>query len=101
MVCRMRNRHGKYLPNDGGSDGDSNDIVFNSQANIDLRLAQFIQDDYANLGLGGELSRIQFKIFDINEYNKLDSADKKCEYLNGLPYYRVNQFSGELRADND
>lgn len=96
VICRMRNRHGEYLPNDGGLGGDSNDKIFNSQPNVENGIGKFIQDDYANLGLGGELSRVQFKIFDTGKYNELDSAQKKYDYLSGLPDVYVNQYTGKL-----
>ncbi|MFI4911177.1 MAG: Tfp pilus assembly protein FimT/FimU [Sedimentisphaeraceae bacterium JB056] len=96
VVCRMRNRQGEYLPNDGGAGGDSNDRVFNSRPNVENDIAKFIQDDYANLGLGGELSRVQFKIFDKVKYREFENSADKYEYLNTLPYVYVNQYTGKL-----
>ena len=99
VVCRMRNRQGKYLPNDGGSGGDSNDKIFNSEVNVDLGLAQFVQDDYGNLGLGAELSRVQLKIFDKNKYNQIETAGEKFNYLDGLDWLNVNQYTGKLEGN--
>jgi prepilin-type N-terminal cleavage/methylation domain-containing protein len=104
VKCRMRNRHGKFRPNDGGAEGDSNDKMFNSEANVEAGIAEFIQDDYADLGLGGELSRVQFKIFDAMKYKELGTSQKRFEYLNdddddGLPYVYVNQYTGKLMGE--
>jgi len=72
------------------------DKVFNGYEYFRLNKAKFIQDDYANLGLGGELSRVQFKIFDMGKYKSLDSSQKKYDYLNAQPDVYVNQFTGKL-----
>lgn len=97
---RVRNRDKIFRPDEEGRDS-SKDKIFSSLANVEKLTSKFIQDDYGELGLGGELSRIQFKIFDVNEYNKLDSDQKKFEYLDSLPYYSVNQYSGELSSGNE
>ncbi len=97
-ICRMRNIKGIYRPEfaDNTVAKGSSDKIFNSKVNVDNGVAKFIQDDYANLGLGGELSRVQFKIFDTGRYKSFDTAQKKFDYLTAQPDIYVNQFTGKL-----
>jgi hypothetical protein len=62
---RVRNRNGIYQPDNGAPNRISLDDIFNSPANIgNYGVGVFIQDDYAELGLGAESSRNRFIIYD-------------------------------------
>jgi hypothetical protein len=73
---RVRNRDGYYQPLNLN---DSMDDIFNSPENITIfNTGMFVQDDYAPLGLGQELSRRGFIIYDRLEF--------KRAYDRGRPY---------------
>ncbi len=95
-TVRVRNRDGIYQPDNGTSDRVSADSVFNSPTNItNLGVGQFIQDDYADLGLGAESSRNRFVICDKNHFDKLDIRDK-FNYLNRLELIYINPYTGTM-----
>jgi len=80
---RVRNKDGKTI--DGA---DSYDNVFNKISQIEAGYGMFLQDDYyagyggatkINLGLGPELSRNSFLIYDTKKFNQA--------YKNGNPYF--------------
>ena len=51
---RVRNKDGEFWPSDITGAGSSDDQVFNSPENIIIyNTGQFVQDDYADFGLGG------------------------------------------------
>lgn len=94
-TVRVRNRDGVYRP-DNGTPERSSDSVFNSPANIsNLGVGQFIQDDYADLGLGAEPSRNRFVIYDKNQFEKLDTQDK-FNYLRRLELIYINPYTGTM-----
>ncbi|MCH8215359.1 MAG: prepilin-type N-terminal cleavage/methylation domain-containing protein [Planctomycetes bacterium] len=89
---RARNRQGDYTPT---SVADASDDVFNSPINIiDHDAGRFIQDDYAEFGLGEELSRNQFVICNREEFANLRSPEEKHNYLSSLPSIYVNRHHG-------
>ena len=95
-TVRVRNRDGIYQPDNGTPDSASSDSVFNSSANIsNLGIGQFIQDDYADLGLGAESSRNRFVIYDKNHFDKLD-AREKFNYLRRLELIYINPYTGTM-----
>jgi prepilin-type N-terminal cleavage/methylation domain-containing protein len=87
VEARIRSRNADVI---------SDDKIFNTTEKVQAGEAKFITDDYANLGLGSEYSRIQFKIFDTSKYKELGTAANQFEYLDSLPYVYVNQYTGKL-----
>ncbi len=63
---RTRNRDGQR----DTSPTVSYDDVFNKKAQVDTGIGMFYQDDYAALGLGQELSRRSFIIYDRQEFKQ-------------------------------
>jgi len=93
---RMRNRDGIYQPNNNLSDKVSMDSIFNSPDNItNYGIGMFIQDDYAELGLGAESSRNRFVIYDKIRFNKLD-AENRFNYLSSLELVYINPYTGRI-----
>jgi Tfp pilus assembly protein FimT len=94
---RTRNKKGDWRPSDPNQSG--RDDVFNSYVNIKVnKTGQFIQDDYAQFGLGGEKSRREFYIYNRNEFEKLTTGIQRMNYLNGpkTEKYYVNPYTGDL-----
>lgn len=93
---RVRNRDGIYKPNNGLSGKVSTDSIFNSPDNItNHRVGMFIQDDYAELGLGAESSRNRFVIYDKIQLDKLD-AMRRFDYLSKLELVYINPYTGTI-----
>ena len=93
---RVRNRDGIYQPNNALSDKVSMDSIFNSPDNIaNHGVGMFIQDDYAELGLGAESSRNRFVIYDKIRFDKLD-AENRFNYLSSLELVYINPYTGMI-----
>jgi hypothetical protein len=93
---RVRNRDGVYQPNNGASGKVSMDGVFNSPDNIkNYGVGMFIQDDYAELGLGAESSRNRFVIYDKIRFDELD-ARERFNYLSRLKLVYINPYTGTI-----
>ncbi len=93
---RVRNRDGIYQPNNDLSGKVSMDGIFNSPDNItNYVVGMFIQDDYADLGLGAESSRNRFVIYDKIRFDKLD-AGKRFNYLSSLELVYINPYMGTI-----
>jgi len=98
IMCdvRMRNRDGIYQPNNGLSGKVSMDGIFNSPDNItNYGVGMFIQDDYAELGLGAESSRNRFVIYDKIRFNKLGPTER-FNYLSSLELVYINPYTGTI-----
>jgi len=96
---RVRNRDGIYQPNNGVSGKISMDDIFNSEYNIkNYGVGLFVQDDYAELGLGAESSRNSFTIYDKNQFNKLN-ASGRFSYLNSLKPIYINPYTGTIISE--
>ncbi len=92
---RVRNKAGDYQPTNQNESGY--DDVFNSVINItNNNTGQFVQDDYAELGLGGEKSRREFYIYDRDKFEKLTTSSQRWIYLNELKPIYVNPYTGEI-----
>jgi len=92
---RTRNKNGDYRPTTPVLSGY--DDVFNSPENITVNnTGQFVQDDYAHFGLGGEKSRREFYIYDRDKFGKMSTSTQRCDYLNGLKPVYVNPYTGEM-----
>ena len=93
---RTRSKKGRYQPSDPNASGY--DQVFNSETNIkNEKLGQFIQDDYADLGLGGETSRKELVIYNREEFKKLTTAKQRWDYLNdNSKSVYINPYTGGI-----
>jgi len=93
---RVRNRDGIYQPDNGVSGKVSMDDIFNSERNIrNYNVGLFIQDDYAEFGLGVESSRSRLIIYDKTQFDKLD-ARGRFNYLNSLEVIYINPYTGTI-----
>ena len=93
---RVRNRDGIYQPNNALSNKVSMDGIFNSPDNItNYGMGIFIQDDYAELGLGAELGRNRFVIYDKIRFDKLDPMER-LNYLTNLELIYINPYTGTI-----
>lgn len=96
---RVRNR-------DGAVDNSSTDAIFNTVFNVDPAnpVGMFYQDDYGwdsgsanpNYGIGPEMSRKGFIIFDKRKYQEVNASFRWSEYLGTLPVETVSPYTGEL-----
>lgn len=95
-TVRVRNSDGIYQPDNGVSGKISPDTIFNSPINItDHGVGRFVQDDYAELGLGAESSRNRFILYDENYFDKLD-AQERFNYLSSLALIYINPYTGTM-----
>lgn len=93
---RVRNRDGIYQPDNGLPNKISMDSIFNSPQNITTHgVGKFIQDDYAELGLGAESSRNSFVIYDKIRFDKLNAIEK-FNYLSSLEPVYINPYTGTI-----
>ncbi|MBW7989038.1 MAG: prepilin-type N-terminal cleavage/methylation domain-containing protein [Planctomycetes bacterium] len=93
---RVRNRDGIYQPDNGLPNKVSMDSIFNSPQNITTYgVGKFIQDDYAELGLGAESSRNSFVIYDKIRFDKLNAIER-FTYLSRLEPVYINPYTGTI-----
>lgn len=98
---RVRNKDGVYQPDNGVANKVSRDDVFNSPENItNYGVGMFVQDDYAEMGLGAELSRSDFVICDKMQFDKLD-AQGKFVYLSNLKRVYLNPYTGTIISSDE
>ena len=92
---RVRNQKGTYRPTTlANSDYDQ---VFNSPDNMDANdVGLFVQDDYAEDGLGGEKSRSSFYIYDKEKFEKMTDTTQRWNYLSELKALFINAYTGEI-----
>ncbi len=87
---RVRNRN-------GSTNDTSHDDIFNTQNNVENNgVGMFYQDDYPNLGLGEEMGRDRFIIYDMNKLKKINTNNRWNGYLNTLQPVYVNPYTGTL-----
>jgi hypothetical protein len=90
----VSNRNGKRKGNNS-----SKDDIFNTKDNVTDALnpvGMFIQDDYAELGLGEEPSRRSFIIYDKSEFDKVDINRRWSDYLKYLEVIYINPYTGTM-----
>ncbi len=88
---RVRNKNG-YTNN------NSLDDVFNTRVNVTdpvNPVGMFYQDDYADRGLGQEVSRNNFVIYDTVEFKKMNNV-QRYDYLFGLERVYTNPYTGTI-----
>ena len=91
---RVSNRNGERK-----NSNSSKDDIFNTKDNVTDALnpvGMFIQDDYAELGLGKEPSRRSFVIYDKSEFNKVDKSKRYSDYLKYLEVIYINPYTGTM-----
>ncbi len=90
---RVRNRDGDFRPE---TPADSEDDIFNSPENIaSYNTGMFVQDDYAERGLGRESSRNRFVIYDKAKFNVMDKT-ARFDYLQNLDAIYINPYVGTI-----
>ena len=97
-TVRLRNRDGIYRPDNSLGARLSTDDMFNSPENIanpGPNIGKFVQDDYAELGLGVEPSRNRFVICDRTKFDELNAIER-FDYLNGLDPVLINRYTGTI-----
>ena len=95
-TVRVRNKEGIYQPDNGVSGKRSTDDVFNSPVNITTYgVGKFVQDDYAEMGLGAEPSRNSIVIYNKNHFDKLN-AQERFDYLHSLTVIYINPYTGTM-----
>jgi len=93
---RVRNRDGIYQPNNSTANKTTMDSIFNSPDNIaSYGVGKFIQDDYAELGLGAESSRNGFVIYDKTRFDKLNAIER-FDYISRLEPVYINSYTGTI-----
>lgn len=93
---RVRNRDGIYRPDNAVANKASLDDIFNSPENIlNSGVGMFIQDDYAELGLGAEPSRNRLVICDGAQFDKLN-VQQRFDYLSHLELIYINPYTGTM-----
>jgi type II secretory pathway pseudopilin PulG len=94
---RVRNRQGIFRP---ANPTESADDIFNSQENVvNHNVGMFIQDDYAELGLGQEASRNSFIIYDQQKFKRAYAKGRTwSEYLATLApeAIYINPYTGTI-----
>lgn len=99
---RVRNKDG-YVDSTVNED-TSNDQVFNKKAEVDDGEAMFYQDDYTgetwsaypNLGLGEELSRNNFIIYDKRALEAVNADSRWTDYLQYLEVIYISPYTGQI-----
>jgi len=92
---RVRNRDAE---GDYPSYGDlSRDDVFNKKAKVDVGIAMFYQDDYADLGFGKESSRNSFIIYKEEKFRQAyENGRVWSDYLRKLVPEYINPYTGTM-----
>jgi len=93
---RIRNRDGIFQPDNAVPTKVSMDDIFNSPENIvNTGIGMFVQDDYAQMGLGAESSRNRIIVYEGTQFDKLD-AQGRFDYLNSLEPVYINPYTGTI-----
>jgi hypothetical protein len=84
----------------------SDDDIFNKKAKVDAGQAMFYQDDYfgapdinndyGDLGLGPELSRSSFVIYNKREFGKVPWDSRWTDCLRYLEVFYINPYTGTI-----
>ena len=90
---RIRNRDKKPRPT---VLSDSGDDIFNGYYNVyDNVAGMFVQDDYAEFGLGAEFSRNNFVIYDKARFDGMNKVERDV-YLQSLNSIYINPYTGTI-----
>ncbi|MGD1041826.1 MAG: prepilin-type N-terminal cleavage/methylation domain-containing protein [Sedimentisphaerales bacterium] len=96
---RVRNKDGVFRADNSNTDKTkhSMDDIFNSQSNITgYQIGMFLQDDYAYLGYGSELSRNNFIIYDTKKFKRVPYNNRWDGYLKFLKPVYINPYTGTI-----
>ena len=74
----------------------SSDQIFNKKDKVDAGEAMFYQDDYAERGLGQELSRNSFIIYDKRALDAVKADKRWTDYLQHLEIIYVSPYTGRI-----
>jgi len=97
VTYELRTRNNDGEPDSVPSPTTSDDDVFNGYDNvINNNVGMFIQDDWAALGLGAEVSRNHFIIYDKRAFAAVGADSRWTDYLSGLEVLYVNPYTGEI-----
>ena len=99
---RVRNKDG-YVDSSANED-TSTDQIFNKKDKVDTGEAMFYQDDYTgetwsaypNLGLGEELSRNSFIIYDKRRLEAVATDSRWTDYLQYLEVLYISPYTGRI-----
>jgi len=94
---RTRNRHGRFESNENVD--WSKDGAFNTLTKITDAVNQygmFVQDDYAERGLGQELSRNSFVIYDKRRLDLVSMNKRWTDYLQYLEVLYISPYTGRI-----
>jgi hypothetical protein len=69
----------------------SNDDIFNN-----LPTGMFVEDDYEDSGIGVEMSRREFYLYDKEKFMKLTDKTQRFKYLDSLKAMYINAYTGEI-----
>lgn len=95
-TVRLRNKDGIYRPDNSVPAQLSLDDMLNSPQNIaNFDIGKFVQDDYAELGLGAEPSRNRLVICDMTKFDELN-ATERFNYLSNLDMVLINHYTGTI-----
>jgi hypothetical protein len=95
----VRNKDGVFRADNSNTDKTkhSMDDIFNSQSNITgYQIGMFLQDDYAYLGYGSELSRNNFIIYDTKKFKRVPYNNRWDGYLKFLKPVYINPYTGTI-----
>ena len=74
----------------------SDDMVFNTRNNVvNKQIGMFVQDNYPGDGLGDEISRNSFVIYEKNKFNNMNDGQRH-DYLMSLKPIQINPYSGSI-----
>jgi prepilin-type N-terminal cleavage/methylation domain-containing protein len=76
----------------------TSDDVFNTRGNViaEPPTGLFIEDNHDDFGIGAEMSRTKFVIYDRQKFKKLTTAAQRWKYLKDLKPIFVNPYTGQF-----
>ncbi len=86
---RIRNKNGQ-------TNSTSDDDIFNTNIKVENGLAMFYQDDDIGMGLGPELSRNCFIVYDRNLFNSVDVGRRYSDCLSKSETVYINPYTGTI-----
>jgi len=93
---RVRNKDGVYQPDNSVPAKVSRDDVFNSPENIkNFGVGLFVQDDYAHLGLGEQLSINRIILYEAIRFDRVN-AQGRFNYFSTLEPLYINTYTGTI-----
>jgi prepilin-type N-terminal cleavage/methylation domain-containing protein len=74
------------------------DDVFNTRNNVTAKppIGMFFEDNHDDFGIGVEMSRREFVLYDREKFEKMTNKTQRMNYLNGLKPMYINPYTGEI-----